>query len=184
VSFCAGVRRGCPFRGGDVLDGFAFLDANPVGALDALRRGWVIAQDNGIRCNESYLATNLARLEALHGAQVAALDYLTVTIDNYRDSGNTPGLTSPLAILAAFLHRVGRHESAATIAGFAYSPLTASTFPELNAAIAGLRDVLGEQAYESLVRKGKAMPLAAMATFACDQIASTRTESEATSSDS
>jgi hypothetical protein len=163
VSFCAGVRRGCPFRGGDVLDGFAFLDANPVGALDALRRGWVIAQDNGIRCNESYLATNLARLEALHGAQVAALDYLTVTIDNYRE---------------------GRHESAATIAGFAYSPLTASTFPELNAAIAGLRDVLGEQAYESLVRKGKAMPLAAMATFACDQIASTRTESEATSSDS
>jgi hypothetical protein len=107
-----------------------------------------------------------------------------VTIDNYRDSGNTPGLTSPLAILAAFLHRVGRHESAATIAGFAYSPLTASTFPELNAAITRLRNVLGEQAYESLARKGKAMPLTAMATYACDQIARTRTELECITSDS
>jgi hypothetical protein len=55
--------------------GFAFLDVDPVGALDALRRGWVIAQDSGIRCNQSYLAANLARLEARHGDQVAALDY-------------------------------------------------------------------------------------------------------------
>ncbi len=156
--------------------GFAFLDANPVGALDALRRGWVIAQDNGIRCNESYLATNLARLEALHGNQVAALDYVALTIDIYRDSGNTPGMTSPLAILASFLHRLGRHESAATIAGFAHSPLTEGILPELGAAISGLREVLGDQAYESLARKGQAMTHAAMATYACDQIERARAE--------
>ena len=115
------------------------MDANPVGALDALRRGWVIAQDNRIRCNESYLAMNLAQLEARHGDQVAALDYLTLTIDNYRQSGNIPRLLPPLAILAAFLHRLGRHEPAATIAGYASVPFTVGAIAELGNAIAGRR---------------------------------------------
>jgi hypothetical protein len=70
------------------------------------------------------------------------------------------------------------------IAGFAYTPLTASTFPELNIAITGLRDVSGEQGYESLARKGKAMPITAMANYACDQITQTRAELERISSDS
>jgi predicted ATPase/class 3 adenylate cyclase len=164
--------------------GFALLDANPVGALDALRRGWVIAQDNGIRCNESYLATNLARLEAIHGDQVAALDYLTLTIDNYRQSANIPAMLSPLAILAAFLHRLGRHEPAATIAGHAAAPLTVGGIFELGNAIAGLRDVLGEQTYESLARKGAAMTNTAMVTYAYDQIDQARTELEQRRADS
>jgi hypothetical protein len=48
-------------------------------------------------------------------------------------------------------------EPAATIAGFAFSPLSATTFPEINTAIAHLRDVLGDHAYESLARKGETM---------------------------
>ena len=36
--------------------GFAFRDADPDRALDALRRGLVIAQDSGNRYNESHLA--------------------------------------------------------------------------------------------------------------------------------
>ena len=47
--------------------GYAFRDADPVRALDALRRGLVIAQDSGNRANESHLAASLARLEAEHG---------------------------------------------------------------------------------------------------------------------
>ena len=42
--------------------GFAFRDADPGAAVDALRRGLAIAQDTGIRWNESYLALNLADL--------------------------------------------------------------------------------------------------------------------------
>ena len=38
--------------------GFAFRDADPVRALDALRRGLVIAQDSGNRYNESLLAAS------------------------------------------------------------------------------------------------------------------------------
>ena len=83
------------------------LDANPVGALDALRRGWVIAQDNGIRCNESYLALNLARLELEHGDPTAALNFLTLSIRNNHHSGNPVSMQSPIAILAVLLNRAG-----------------------------------------------------------------------------
>jgi hypothetical protein len=37
----------------------------------------------------------------------------------------------PLAVLAAVFDRLGHHEPAATIAGFAISPFTAATTPEL-----------------------------------------------------
>jgi len=158
--------------------GFAFADADPVGALDALRRGWAIAQDSGIRCNESYLASNLARLEALHGDRVAALDYFAVGIGNYRRSGNFPGMAFPLAILAAHMYRLGRHEPAATLAGHAAISFAAGAWPELGPAIAGLRDVLGEETYESLARKGETMTHAAIATYACDQIDQARREVE------
>jgi hypothetical protein len=102
--------------------GFAFLDADPVGALDALRRGWVIAQDSGIRCNESYL-------------------------------------------------RSGGHDRRPCVL-----PTYCGGIPELNIAIAALRNVLGEQTYESLARKGSAMTAAAVATYAYDQIDQARTQ--------
>jgi hypothetical protein len=54
--------------------------------------------------------------------------------------------------------------------------LTAWRFPELDAAIAHLRDVLGDPAYESLARAGDKMTTAAMATYAYDQINQARTE--------
>ena len=55
--------------------GFAFLDADPDRAREAMRRGVVIAQDSGNRTFETHLASNLARLEAQHGDPLAALDY-------------------------------------------------------------------------------------------------------------
>jgi hypothetical protein len=158
--------------------GFAYRRAEPVDALAALRRGLEIARDSGIRANESYLAINLARLEVDHGDHVAALDYLALAIRNNHDSSNTPGLRSPLAVLATFLHRLGRHEPAATIAGYAVAPLTTAALPEFKAAIVGLRGVLGEQIYESFTRKGKAMTSATVATYAYDQIDQARTELE------
>ena len=86
-----------------------------------------------------------------------------------------------MAALAALFDRLGRHEPAATIAGFALSPLTAVADPELTTAITHLRDVLGDQTYESLARKGEAMTTAAMATYAYDQIDQARAELNAVS---
>jgi hypothetical protein len=149
--------------------GLAFRDADPVGALNALGRGLVIAQDSGHRANASALAEFLALLEAEHGDTVSAFDHLTLAIRGYHNSGNTATIRVPLATLAALFDRLERYEPAATIAGFAFSPI-AATLPEFSAAIAHLRDVLGDQTYESLARKGEAMSTGAMATYAYDQI--------------
>jgi hypothetical protein len=67
---------------------------------------------------------------------------------------------------------------AATITGFATSPFTAAATPEITTAIAHLRDVLSNQIYESLARKGETMTTAAIATYAYDQIDQARTELE------
>ena len=157
--------------------GFAFRGADPGRALDALRRGLVIAHDSGNRANETHLAVGLSRLEAESGDPLAAFDYLTVAIRHYHDSG-TANIVSPLAVLAAFLDRLGHYEPAATVAGYAISPITAAAFPEIKTAIAHLRDVLGDPAYEALAREGEMMTTAAIARYAFDQIDQARTELE------
>ena len=77
------------------------------------------------------------------------------------------------------LDRLGHHEQAATISGFAASAFTLASYPQLNTTIAHLRDVLGDQTYESLARKGETMTTAAMVTYAYDQIDQARTKLEA-----
>ncbi len=158
--------------------GVALRDANPVWALNALGRGVVIAQDSGNRAIASALAPLLARFEAEHGDPVAAFDRLTLAIRNYQNAGDPTTIRGPLAVLAVLFDRLGRCEPAATIAGFARSPLTALAFPEITTAINHLRDVLGEATYESLARKGETTTTAAMATYAYDQIDQARRELE------
>ena len=163
------------------VHGYAFRDADPAGSLEALRRGLVIAQDSANRYTESLLAGQLSRLETAHGDPLAALDHATLVIRNYHDAGNTTGVRSALAILASLFDRLGRHEPAATIAGFAFNLLTALAFPEINTAIAHLREVLGDPAYESLAGAGEKMTIPAMAAYAYDQIDQARTELEQSS---
>jgi hypothetical protein len=156
----------------------AFRDADPVGALNALGRGLVIAQDSGNRANASILATHLARLEAERGGTVSAFDHLTLAIRNYHNAGDTTSIRVPLAVLAVLFDRLGRYEPAATIAGFALSPIAAAAVPEITTAITHLRDVLGEATYESHACKGETMTTAAIATYAYDQIDQARTTLE------
>jgi hypothetical protein len=161
--------------------GVAFRDADPVGALNALGRGLVIAQDSGNRTDASTLALNSAWLEAEHGDTVSAFDHLTLAIRNFHNAGDMATLRIPLASLAALFDRLGRYEPAATIAGFALSPIAAAGFPEINTAITHLRDVLGDETYESLAHKGETMTTAAMVTYAYDQIDQARAELKAVS---
>jgi predicted ATPase len=161
--------------------GYAFRDADPGLALKALRRGLVIAQDSGNRFNETTLVYMLSGLEAEHGDRMAALDYFAAAIHNHHESGNTYMISAPLALLAVCLDRLGRYESAATIAGVAaVNPMTAA-LPELDTAIAHLREVLGDQTYERLAREGEAMTTAAMVSYAYDQIDQARAELKAAS---
>ena len=158
--------------------GSAFRDADPVGALNALGQGLVIAQNSGNRTYVSALAPFLARFEAERGGTVAAFDHLTLAIRNYHNCGDTTTIRFPLAVLAVLFDRLGRYEPAATIAGFALSPIAAAGVPELTTAVTHLRGVFGDQTYESLARKGETMTTAAMGTYAYDQIDQARTTLE------
>ena len=158
---------------------YAFREADPGRALDAARRGLLIAQESGNRLNETQLAITLARLEAEHDDTASAFDHLSLAIRNMHDSGDTGN--TPLAALTALFDRLGRHEPAATIAGFAFSPLTALATPEINTAITHLRAVLGDQTYELLARKGETMTTTEMVTYAYDQIDQARAELNAVS---
>jgi tetratricopeptide (TPR) repeat protein len=158
--------------------GVAFRNADRVGALNALGRGLVIAQDCGNRTIASVLANVLALLEAEQGGTVSAFDHLTLAIRNFHNAGDTTTIRVPLAVLAVLFDRLGRYEPAAIIAGFALSPIAAAGAPEITTAITDLREALNEETYESLARKGETMTTAAMVTYAYDQIDQTRAELE------
>jgi hypothetical protein len=150
--------------------GLAYRYVDGVAAYDAHRRGLTIAQDSGNELIESHLASTLAQLAAVYGEPTDAFDYLTMAIRHFYDAGSFSHLRVPLAILADVFNRLGHHEPAATISAFATTPLTRASVPEINAIISHLREVLGDEVYESLVRTGQAMTSAEMAAFALEQI--------------
>jgi hypothetical protein len=150
--------------------GVAYRDADPISTYDVLRRGLRIAQDSGNQLTESHLAMALSRLAATHGDPVDAFDYLTLAIRDFYDAGSFSLLHSPLAILAAVFDRLGHHEPAATISGFAANPWTRAANPELITATTHLHEVLGGEVYEAFARDGANMTNAAMAAYAIDQI--------------
>jgi hypothetical protein len=119
---------------------------------------------------------NLAQLDVERGNPLTALDHIGQAIRYMYDSGNIATVRSPMTNLAIFLDRIGHYEAAATAAGFAFSPLMEASFPNLNIAIAHLRDVLGESAHESLARKGASMSTGAMAAYAYERIEQARSE--------
>ena len=158
--------------------GFAFRDADPDRVREAMRRGVVIAHDSGNRFNETQLAGSLAIVEAKFGDPLAALEYSAVAIRRYHDAGNNANMRPALSVLAILLHRLARHEPAATIAGFASNSMTAVTLPGFGTAITHLREVLGDKTYESLARAGETMTTSEVATYAYDQIDQARTTLE------
>jgi hypothetical protein len=165
-----------------VACGYAFRETDPDRARDAWHRGVVIAQDTGNRLWETQFSTWVAELEAEHGDRVAALDSLAVAIRKNHESGSIGMLHAALGNLAVVLDRLGRYEPAATIAGFAtINPMAATALPQLGTAITHLREVLGDQTYESLAQKGETITIAAIATYAYDQIDEARAELDAVS---
>jgi hypothetical protein len=191
------VRMGLPtgeaeLRGGDyfgaVLNRAARVMAAGHGgqillaeSTAGLQRGLTIAQDSGNRQAESILAGVLSRWVAAHGDPADAFDYMTLAIRRYYDSGNVALLRSPLTALAAYLDRLGHHEPAASISGFAATLFIRTVRPEITTAITHLREVLGDERYEALARAGETMTNAAMATYALDQIDQARAELNAVS---
>ena len=161
-----------------LAEGFAFRDTDPQRALNGVRRGVVIAEDSGNRFNTAHLALLGTSLEATVGDLGVALDYAVVAIRHFHDSGSP--MHAPLAMLAATFDRLSRFEPAAIVAGFALSPFT-TVVSDLTTAMGHLREVLGDQTYESLANDGATMTTAAIVTYAYDQIDQARAELNAVS---
>ena len=158
--------------------GYAFRDADPVGALEALRRGLVIAQDSGNRCSSPIW-------------RPLCLDLRPNTATRWRRSITSlwPSATTTILATSALSvspWQLSRYSSTGSDASnrrppspdSRIDPIHRAALPEITTAIAHLRDVLGEATYESLARKGETMTTAAMATYAYDQIDQARTELE------
>jgi hypothetical protein len=156
--------------------GWARRQADPAAAYQALREAWTFAEESGNRQQASITAGLLSGLAASRGDLDAAFEYISQTIRYYYDSGTVELMRVTLGLLAALLDRFGYPESAATICGFAVDALARASFPEADAAIVHLREVLGDDGYETLARVGKNTTTAAMAAHALEQIARVRAD--------
>jgi hypothetical protein len=159
-----------------LADGWGYRDVDPAAAGDALRRGLTIAQDSGNRQQEASIAVSLARLAVRYGEPAEAFDYVILATRHYHDSGSLSLMPGPLGILAVTFDRLGQFEAAATIIEFAATPINRASHPEIDTTIVHLREVLGDDAYESFARAGSNMTNAAMATYAFGEIDRVRAE--------
>ena len=157
---------------------WAYRDADPAAAYEVSRHAMKIAHDSGNRFIESTISIGLSRLAASHGDPIEALDYMVSAARGYQNSGSFLLITGPLAMIAILFDRLGRYEPAATIMGYGDVPGSRLVFTEVDSAIAHLREIFGDHVYESLARKGESMAIAAIVTYAFDEIERARTEPE------
>ncbi|MCW2589226.1 MAG: putative ATPase [Mycobacterium sp.] len=159
-----------------LASGMGYRNTNPAAAYGILQRGLELATSSGNSWAESHLSATLARLAAGLEDWVAAFDLLALAIRKFHDSGSFSLMSSPLAILARALDRLGHYEPAAKINAFASNPWTVSANAELEATRSHLREVLGDIDYVAFSRFGEGMTNAGMATYALEQLGLARAE--------
>jgi predicted ATPase/class 3 adenylate cyclase len=147
--------------------GWACFDRDPPAALAAWRGYESISHEHGWKMGHT--SALVARAEAAHGEPRAALDACHRSLLAYAASGARSSACTPLSVLASLLHRIGRDEAAAVIAGAGASPVIAG-YPELITAIADLRDTLGADTFDTLAARGQAMETTAMFRYALEQV--------------
>jgi predicted ATPase/class 3 adenylate cyclase len=150
--------------------GYACHGERPLAAYEALCRGLKIAQDSGNLMTESYIAVNLSAFSATNSSPVDTLDFLTLALNNFHDSGTYSQMASPLGVLATHLEQAGHYEPAATLMGFAGTTFARASFPQIIDTIAHLRAALGDETYESLAQVGENMTNAGITQYALDEI--------------
>ena len=157
--------------------GIAHLGSDPVVFTESARRALAIAQDCGNRQMEAAIAVMLSIAASTRDDPSDSLDYLSVAIRHYHDAGSVTLMQNALASLVGVFDRLGHLEQAATISGFAASPMALAGYPQLEATITHLRETLGDTVYASFARAGEAMTIAAMANYALVNIELVRTTS-------
>ena len=155
--------------------GMAYRDSDPAVFYDSARRALAIAQGCGNRQMEAAIAVMLSMLASTRDDPSDSLDYLALAIRHYYDAGSISLIRNPLVILADVFDRLGRHEQAATISGFAASAMARAGYPQIEATVTHLRETLGDDVYESFAQAGETMTIAAIANYALVNIERART---------
>ena len=149
--------------------------AEPERARKALRRGLEIAQDSGNRFNVSHLAAFLGQASRRRSATRWRRSIRVAAIRNYHDAGS-PHDARSLAILSARVRPAGTLRAGGHRRRFRPRPATTAAYLKSTTAIAHLREVLGDTAYQSLAKNGAAMTISAITTYAYEQIDHARAE--------
>ena len=175
VDAAEATRNPCALSFALLAYGFAFRDADPDRAREALRRGLVIAQDSGNRATRPtwrppWPDSKPNPATRWPPSNTSPWPSATTTTRETPPICVPTWLSSPLSRSARTLRTSGHHRRIRL-----QSPHRVA-IPEIDTAIAHLRDVLGDQTYESLARKGETMTTAEMVTYAYDQIDQARAE--------
>jgi len=160
--------------------GRAFIQTDPVRALNVLRDGLVHAQENRLGFMEATMACDAAGLEAVHGDRERALSLFDATIDAYHRAGNIDGLTHMMGNLAVFFDRSARPDVAATVYGIGANRPSLQRVIDLPGSVEHLRSALGDAAFAECAAIGAAMDLSAAVSYAHHQIHLARRERDAT----
>ena len=97
----AAERTDNPYAISFALLAFAMANSmkKPLGVVDALRRGLVIAEDSGNTANVSYLAMALAMTSGrVEATRSVSLDNLRLAIGNYFDAGSIAQIRAALGL--------------------------------------------------------------------------------------
>jgi predicted ATPase len=154
--------------------GLAYHDADPAASFDAHSRGIQIAIESGNRQLESYHAGNLSWLAGGRDDPAGALDYATIALTRFYNTGHFSIFPAALAVLTSILDRLGLYEHAATISVPASTEFAGASYPKIYETISHLRLVLGDRTYDQLAEKGASMSNAALAAYALEQIDNAR----------
>jgi len=144
--------------------------SDPAAAAEPLRNALNAAKGVGNRQLESVTAYELANIAAMTGDASGALDYIALSVSTYYDSGSSSYVSGPVGILVVLLDELGQYEQAATISGFSDSPVSGVYNPLIGSAHTHLRQVLGDERFETLAHSGAKMTNSAMAGYALEQI--------------
>ena len=150
--------------------GLAHHYADPAASFEAHRRGMKIAHDSGNRQLESYHSGSLSVRAWELGKPAEALDYVTIALSRFYNSGHFSVVPSAFGVLTSVLDGLGIYEPAAIISAGASTPFTSAAYPEIHDAVGHLREVLGDKLFETLSCRGESLSIAAMAEYAFEQI--------------
>jgi hypothetical protein len=151
--------------------GKAFAAADPSVALAAYERAVAIAHQSGNRLWEILAIFEVGTLQARSGDPIAALRSFQQIQGVWRRSIDLIFVSHGLSSLIVLFDRLGRTVAAATLNGtltknFEFNPFV----PDLPAAVAHLRDSLGDARFDEANRRGAAMALHEANDYAVDQV--------------